>query len=111
MLVVGQKLWLVYTQRNRRDDGREVEVTKVGRKWADLSYGHNRLNIETLALDAGGYVSPGRCYLSEQEYREGLALSAALFRFKRDVSELRASADQITVENIRHVRNLLGMPE
>lgn len=111
MLVVGQKLWLVYTQRNRRDDGREVEVMKVGRKWAEVSRERTRLNIETLELDGGVYVSPGRCYLSEQAYRDEQALSAALFRFKRDVSELRTSTDQITVENIRHVRNLLGMPE
>lgn len=74
-LQAGQKLWFVPSQRYL-GASREVEVTKVGRIWAQLSNGH-RIDKTSLVADGGGYMSPGKCYPSETEYNKKVELTAA----------------------------------
>ena len=71
MLRVGQKLWWVGNRSAGDGRQREVTVVSVGRKWAtlDCKSGYPiRNDIETLWADGKGFWSPGRCYLSKQEY-------------------------------------------
>ena len=68
----GQKLWFVgCTMSNHRKERGEVTVTKVGRKWADITGTLNgRIDVETFAVDGKGYPSPGKCYESEDAWKE-----------------------------------------
>ena len=58
MIEVGQKLWFVPNER-RHSDGYEVEVTKIGRKWAELGHAKLRIDLSDLIADGGRYPSPG----------------------------------------------------
>jgi hypothetical protein len=67
MLTVGQKLWWVYFDSRRVNEGREVTVTKVGRKWAELD-NRDRIDVESLVADGRGYSPDGRCWVSKEAY-------------------------------------------
>lgn len=68
-LQVGQKLFYVSSSRWRTNPTRWLAITKVGRKWAYLENG-DRVYVETLFVDGAGYSTPGRCYLTEEEYQK-----------------------------------------
>lgn len=55
----GEKLWLVLSRRH--GGGREVTVTKVGRKWVTLDTG-DRFDKNTGLLDGWGYTPMGWSY-------------------------------------------------
>jgi hypothetical protein len=111
MLKVGQKLWLVYHER-RRGEPCEVEVVKVGRKWATLNRNRGRIDIETLHLDGGHYSSAGRCYLFKEQYESERDLSIAWVGFKREIHDMSGVAPKgVTIEKIKQARELLGLPE
>lgn len=103
----GQKLWWVYSS-NRRGQPREVTVTKVGRKWAQLD-NNCRIDIETLLADGGDYMSPGCCYLSKDIYDSGVALQKAWSEMKRDI-QYASTPEGVTVVDIQAARTLLRMP-
>jgi hypothetical protein len=64
-LTVGQRLWYVPSLHGRPHD---VEVTKLGRKWAQIS-GHPslRINMETLAVEQPEWGRTGTCWLAREE--------------------------------------------
>ncbi len=74
-LKVGQKLYYV---PNRNGIGREseAEITKIGRKWATCGRWETKIDIVTLEADGAGYSSPGRAYLSEENYRTKIRMSS-----------------------------------
>ncbi len=105
MVTVGQKLWYVSGVHKRTH---EVVVKKVGRKWFELEGGHfPRISIETFQADGGIYMSPGRCYLSEQVYREEQELAKAWTEFQRKVSVMYYVPAGMTVEKIKKLVELL----
>lgn len=79
-LVVGQELWFVrMANLHHHPNDREfpVTVTKVGRKWAELS-SHGRVDKTTMWVDGHGYTSsPGRCWSSKEawEHERGRCLA------------------------------------
>ncbi len=101
----GQSLWLVASDNAKTQ--RAVTVTKVGRKWATLSNGQ-RIDIETLAVDGGQYVSPGQCYESQHVYEQAMALHIAWQKFTRDVRDMQRPA-HMTIEKIAEIRALLSI--
>ena len=106
-LAEGQKLWWV-PNRSRFAQQKEVTVTKVGRKWAQLD-NNERIDIETLVADAGQYSPNGHCYVSRESYEESVALSNAWSNMKRDL-QYGASPDGVTIEDIEKARQLLKLP-
>jgi hypothetical protein len=64
-LKAGDKLYFLSHQKYRASE--EVTVLKAGRKWATLD-NDTRIDLEDWVADGGDYSSPGRCYLSKQEY-------------------------------------------
>ena len=51
------------------DNDRPVTVTKIGRKWGYIDYGHNtRFNLETMYEDGGIYSNPAKLYIDKNEY-------------------------------------------
>lgn len=63
----GQTVYLVTENRGKFSDPTPVVVTSVGKKYFYVDNGP-RFFLDTLGIDAGGYSSQDRCYLSEQEY-------------------------------------------
>lgn len=109
MVEVGQKLWKVFHDK-RRGDPCEVEVVKVGRKWATLNRYHGRIDLETLSVDGGGYSSPARCYLSREVYELERSTEIEWAKLKSELLYKSRPAD-VTIENIKQARNLLGLPQ
>lgn len=105
-LTVGQKLWLV----PQRGYGvpREVTVAKIGRKWATLDgWRESRIDKETLWMDGGVYTSPGRCYLSREEWEESQRLSGAWGVLKTLIADRWNRPDGVTIADMRAAANLL----
>lgn len=73
-LEVGQKLYVVDGLNFHQVNKRWMEVIKIGRKWVTVKsdWIEYRVHIETLRIDGGVYSSPGRAYLSEQHYEDGV---------------------------------------
>lgn len=75
---VGQKLWLVPVRWSRigkaGDDGKEVTVISVGRKWIGLDNG-KRVDAKTLKVEMRGYSDTDRCYPSRENYRHEYELN------------------------------------
>ena len=103
---VGDKLWWVGSD-NRRTQ-REVTVEKVGRVWLTLSNGH-RVDKVTLKADAGGFVSPGTCWLRKEAYEHCVRLELAWGSLQRKVRETWSIPDDVTLEDIKAAAMYLKM--
>lgn len=105
-LAVGDRLWLVERTWNGFPRQYEVVVSKVGRVWAHISdvdradRSHGRIDLETLAVDGGQYISPGRCFRSQAEYEERLRLAEAWDDFRKQVSQQHRRPDHLTIADI-----------
>ena len=106
-LEVGQKLWFVYGD-SRRGGASEVIVTKVGRKWATLSNNY-RIDLQTWIADGAGYVSPGSCYASKEEYEEDVKLFVDWSNLRFAIERMRQRPEGVTTETIGKIRELLGI--
>ena len=84
MLQVGQKIYWVPNKRNQMVE-QEVTVEKVGKKWATISGGRYRIDIETLRADGGNYSSPGCCYLDRMAYDAELEASRTWDKFRQSI--------------------------
>lgn len=81
-LEVGQKLW--YVPNSSRDNQQEVTIQSIGRKWAKVCYVGN-VDINTLEVDVGNYSSPGKCYLSQEEYDNYMTVLIAWRNFTNKI--------------------------
>src|SRR5688572_12649095 len=80
---VGQTVFVSWSHR-ARDNLSTSSVTKVGRKWVHLTGGY-RFD-ESMTLDGSGYSSPGRVYLSREDYERKV-------REDTEWSDLRAAVE------------------
>lgn len=71
---VGQKVWYVPFRLNKRYDGEEVTITKVGREWAHFG-NKQRFSLEPSHLngshpmgDIAGYTDNGSVWPSRAAY-------------------------------------------
>ena len=105
MLKVGQKLWYVPS----RGASYEVEVTKVGRKWATVGEGFRpeRIDLETWYADGS---SPGRCYLNQETYLQELELSKVWGRLQEAI-RYGTRPDGVTLDDIKQAMKLLKVSE
>ena len=108
MLSVGQKLWYVpvvgYGQPH------EVGIVKIGRVWATLGgFERRRIRIDDLTADGGDYSSPGRCWLSREEWEHEMAAIAAWDKFRRVVSQFFSMPPELTRSKIVEAAALLGL--
>jgi hypothetical protein len=111
-LNVGQTLVFV-PSGFRRGQPTEVTVTKIGRKWADIegTFYTDRIEIDTLHADGGKYSSPGRCYLSREEYETEKATGDAWWAFSRTIDGEHSAPEGVTAETIQNVVKQLGLEE
>ena len=111
-LEVGQKLWYYKSYHYRKDrtaEPIEVEVVKVGRKWATLDSYHGRVSLDTLYVDGGGYMSPGRCYTSREAHDAELALDTAWGIFQSTIRETHRMPEGLTVAEIEAAMKILRL--
>lgn len=110
--VVGQELfWEASDAFSRRKGNttKMVTIAKVGRQWLALSDGH-RIDAVTLLADGGDYSSPGRCFLSREDWD---AHNANKNRFDAWI-DLRVKMpncvpENVSAEDIAKARHLLGL--
>lgn len=114
-LQVGQKLWYVPTENRRwtQGTGREVQVFKVGRKWAEIeerNYGKPlRIDVDTLVADDYGYSSPGRCYLSREHYEVAMLTQQTWEKLIRGLEHQWRAPDDVTLQDIHEVMRILHL--
>lgn len=84
-----------------------VTVTKVGRKWAEISARGYRIDKETLAIDGGGYTSPGRCYLTKDEHDAAENLRRAWSKLRDYVDRKYTAPEGVTVDAIEAALRVL----
>ena len=107
-LVVGQVLWYVQYRISRGDAGHEVTIAKIGRKWAALDKGWPRIDKDTLVADGGKYSSPGRCWLSKDDWERGKIADKAWNQLSGRVRHgLRPN--HVTTSDIQAAAALLGI--
>jgi hypothetical protein len=103
---LGQTLWYVPIRRHGQPC--EVTIAKVGRQWLTLSNGH-RACKEDLVCDGKEYVSPGRCYLSEDEYRHEVLLKNQWDRFRSEISSWYRRPNSVSHDDLSKVMAILGI--
>lgn len=108
MLTVGQKLWWVGAHSYNKGE-REATVLKVGRKWATLDVGEYRIDLETLRADGRGSNSPGRCWMSEAEWRVEEARKSAWREFRDKLQPHWYPPDGVDIERIKRAAAALGI--
>ena len=102
-LEVGQKLWYVPSENNGRS--REIIIESVGRKWVKARF-IGKIDINTLQVDGGKYSSPGKCYLSKEEYESYVNLCSAWRDLVTDLP-LYSLPKGMTQEKIDAIRELV----
>jgi hypothetical protein len=107
-LAVGQKLWFVPSDTRYNKGPQECEVAKIGRKWAYLNWRGYRLDINSLRVDGGDYSSPGRCWLSVEEYESHVNSRAVWDAFRKAI-DYKPIPDGVTVEHIEEAARLLKL--
>lgn len=111
-LTVGQKLWWVPVNTwtvLHGNEGREVTVIKVGRRWATVTHGasHFRIDFDGLREERANYGLSGRCYLNSTEYKEKLAVDHE-WRWLRHMIPGSAPA-HITFDAIQLIASVIGI--
>jgi hypothetical protein len=107
--IVGQELFWVWSDLSLTNQ--LVTVTKVGRKWVELSNFY-RFDMQTGWGDSKGYATPGRIYLSEAAYdAEQLADMGVYHAFNRLKSLMQRSAPKkgVKIEDIYEAARLLNL--
>lgn len=101
---------MVPTQRYVGSPG-FVTVTKVGRKWAELSARGYRIDKTTLIIDGAGYTSPGRCYLTKDEHTAEENMRQAWRKLRDFIDRKYSPPHGITVESVEAALHMLGYSE
>ena len=107
---VGQELyfeWSRYSSRNGR--GEAVTITRVGRKWLELSNGH-RVDKARLVADGRGHSSPGTAYLSRTDREANVRLHEAWRRLQNQMA-VTQPGEGVTAERVAEAARLLGVSE
>lgn len=103
-LKVGDTLWFA---GHRESASRQVVVTKVGKKWAELDC-PMRICLKTWEVDGGNYMSPGHCWESKEEYDAFQLLHKSWWAFADSIRKSKPPAG-MTVERIREAASVLGI--
>lgn len=105
-LSVGQALW--YVPSEGIGGPREVTITKIGRKWAQLSGNHGRMDIKSYWIDGGQDTSPGRCWISKEVYEAELSRQKAWIVLYEMVWPKYRAPDGISTDAINSMIELLS---
>jgi hypothetical protein len=103
----GQELYWEWSEySSRKNTGEMVTITKVGRRWLELSNRY-RVDQSTLVADGGPYSPPGRCFLSRETREAERARDAAWAALRNRM--LHQAPDKVSADDIAHATRLLGL--
>lgn len=106
---VGQELYFEWSPySNRKGRGEAVTITKIGRKWLELSNGF-RVDKMRLVADGRGYSSPGTAYVSREDRESQIRLQAAWHNLRRRMES--HPGEGVTAERVAEAARLLGFSE
>lgn len=97
-LKVGDNVFFVPREKYNGQP-RFCEITKIGRKWAEFDRGR-RFDINTLEVDGGGYQSPGRIYLTKEEYDNKVKTQLLWIKLK-ELTSLYCCPDYLSTEDLQ----------
>lgn len=100
---VGQKLVAVYTLNRKDPRVAEVMVTGIGRVWVTYDDGirRPRFDPEDMSIDGGNFTSPGRVFLSMDEFAQARRRAKLRHAIVQNVSRSRLhGVDTQTLETI-----------
>lgn len=115
---VGQKLCYVQFghRRNEKPQVLEHVVIKVGRQWVTACepcmegkpWMAERFKPETMTADGNGYASPGKYYLTEEQYRSEIESNKAWRELQEFVQcGSRVCKTKLSAQRIREILNEL----
>lgn len=108
----------VYYERNKgyqahRTGVTPVSIQRVGRVWvyfgAISHYGQQRFNAENMRVDGKGYSSPGRIWLTEEDYKASVQRDYLEQKFVTLVNKRRHQ--QISLTDLIAVVSVLDKEE
>lgn len=104
---VGQSLWYVPATGH---GARFVTVTRVGRKWLEVDRHWVLIDRKTLqAKPRKGFESPGRVWLSREDYDRWQRRHSAWRHFRRQVQDKWGPPESVTLEQIQAASDLLRL--
>lgn len=106
--VVGQVLYFVGSNSHHNKEGRDVTVTRVGRKWATLDNGY-RISVDSWRADGNGYQSPGRCYVNRDAHWHETKRVEGWNALHTRIRNQHSIPDGVTTEQIEQASVLLGL--
>jgi hypothetical protein len=107
-LTVGQTLLFEAAPHSNSRGRGTVTVTAAGRKWAEIEgFCTGRISLDTLEVDGRGYSSPGRCYLSKEDWMMTEGRNRAWDALRSSLQ--RSPADEVTCDKIIEAASLLGI--
>lgn len=101
---VGDTVYVVLDE-NSRTKGLSG-VVRVGRKWIYLSIGL-RMEKSTMLLDGGGCSTPGRCYMTEQDYLDEVSRHSLWSKLRSGLT--RTAPSSVSNDDIKAAMKLLGI--
>jgi hypothetical protein len=108
-IVPGQELWFVASDRRSCARNGYVKVNAVGRKWITLGkQGQMRAHKDTLIVDGRGFSSPGRCYLTREEYETERANDAAWDSLRDFINTKWSRPEHLGADEIRKMLAVLA---
>ncbi len=103
---VGDVLW--YQPMDTRYAGREITVTKVGRKYAYFEH-WNRFGLDNGLHRSAGNSTRGRVYANKSIREAEASLERAWSSFRNDFQGCYTPPAGATIDNINQARALLGL--
>jgi len=117
MLVVGQKLWFVSSNRtwnplHQIKPGQEVEITKIGNKWVTISSARDHRFDKadpSMTIDGKGFSSPGRCFLTQEEFETKRKTQIVWDELRKLISNHYSYPIGTTIDDILKATEILGL--
>lgn len=105
---VGQVLW--YAPYDRRNRPSVIVVSSVGRKWVKFNRDSRRFDASTMEVDGGQYSSPGKIWMSREDYEADSRIQGEWGYLGRDVY-FGKPAPGLTLDDIAQARKLLRLDQ
>lgn len=111
---VGDRFYRVRPNHNRDATTDWIIVTKVGRKWAEFvseerpesEWFGGRFNMETFAIDGGGFTSPGRIYRTVDDYTAATRANALWGQLNERLCRLYRRPEHFDEATIRAIAEM-----
>lgn len=103
---VGQKLFCVENNWRRKASYKYIKIQKIGRKWLTMEDG-DRVDKNTMYIDGGKFSSPGRAYMSEEDYQLETQKNEAWEKL-RSLIRSRCTPEHLKIKHIEFMVNLIN---